>query len=67
MVKCLQATAHGLDATYSNFGLGGMASVFQMMEIAHTHFWSKDITESTDLSTSLLSSQVCYSISFYFH
>ncbi|XP_055681928.1 MAP kinase-activating death domain protein isoform X2 [Lutzomyia longipalpis] len=58
MQKCLQAIAHGLDHTYSNFGLGGMASVFQMMEIAHTHFWSKELTESGgDLSASLLSSQ----------
>lgn len=58
MLKCLQAIAHGLDTTYSNFGLGGMASVFQMMEIAHTHYWSKDLTEGVDLSASLLSSQV---------
>ncbi|XP_059619149.1 MAP kinase-activating death domain protein isoform X5 [Phlebotomus argentipes] len=58
MQKCLQAIAHGLDHTYSNFGLGGMASVFQMMEIAHTHFWSKELTEAGgDLSASLLSSQ----------
>lgn len=56
--KCLLAVSHGLDSTYSNFGLGGMASVFQMMEIAHTHYWSKDITESGgDISASLLSSQ----------
>lgn len=58
MLKCLHAIAHGLDATYSNFGLGGMASVFQMMEIAHTHFWSKDLTDGGDLTASLLSSQV---------
>ncbi|KAJ6639366.1 MAP kinase-activating death domain protein [Pseudolycoriella hygida] len=57
MLKCLHAIAHGLDATYSNFGLGGMASVFQMMEIAHTHFWSRDLTDGGDLSASLLSSQ----------
>ncbi|XP_031781606.1 MAP kinase-activating death domain protein isoform X3 [Nasonia vitripennis] len=46
MLKCLQAAAHGLDVTYWNFGLGGLASVFQMMEIAHTHYWSKDLSES---------------------
>lgn len=22
-----------------------MASVFQLMEIAHTHYWSKDVSE----------------------
>ncbi|XP_033216295.1 MAP kinase-activating death domain protein [Belonocnema kinseyi] len=45
MLKCLQAVAHGHAHTYSNFGLGGMASVFQLMEIAHTHYWSKDLSE----------------------
>ncbi|XP_076678087.1 rab3 GDP-GTP exchange factor isoform X4 [Andrena cerasifolii] len=45
MLKCLQAVAHGLGHTYNNFGLGGMASVFQLMEIAHTHYWSKDVSE----------------------
>ncbi|XP_076175443.1 rab3 GDP-GTP exchange factor isoform X3 [Ptiloglossa arizonensis] len=45
MLKCLQAVAHGLGHTYNNFGLGGMASVFQLMEIAHTHYWSKDLPE----------------------
>lgn len=60
MTKCIQAVAHGLDHTYSNFGLGGMASVFQLMEIAHTHYWTKEINESTaggDLSASIMSSQ----------
>lgn len=45
MLKCLQAVAHGLGHTYNNFGLGGMASVYQLMEIAHTHYWSKDLSE----------------------
>lgn len=59
MLKCVQAVAHGLDHTYSNFGLGGMASVFQLMEIVHTHYWSKDFAEGIEhLPTSLLSSQV---------
>uniref|UniRef100_A0A182J2M8 MAP kinase-activating death domain protein n=1 Tax=Anopheles atroparvus TaxID=41427 RepID=A0A182J2M8_ANOAO len=58
-LKCLVAITHGLEHTVSNFGLGGMASVFQMMEIAHTHYWSKELAEgaSTDMSASLLSSQ----------
>lgn len=55
MLKCLQAVAHGLGVTYSNFGLGGMASVFQMMEIAHTHYWSKDLSEGGFDGTSLIS------------
>ncbi|PZC82053.1 hypothetical protein B5X24_HaOG211609 [Helicoverpa armigera] len=43
MLKVLQAVVHGLEHTYSNFGLGGMASVFQLAEMAHTHYWSKEI------------------------
>lgn len=34
-----------------------MASVFSMMEIAHTHYWTKDLNDGSDLSASLLSSQ----------
>ncbi|XP_036677215.2 MAP kinase-activating death domain protein isoform X9 [Drosophila suzukii] len=56
MLKCVQAIAGGLDVTFSNFGLGGMASVFQLMEVAHTHYWSKEINEGSDMSSSLLSS-----------
>uniref|UniRef100_A0A182JYH1 MAP kinase-activating death domain protein n=1 Tax=Anopheles christyi TaxID=43041 RepID=A0A182JYH1_9DIPT len=58
-LKCLGAITHGFEHTVGNFGLGGMASVFQMMEIAHTHYWSKDLTEGagSDMSASLLSSQ----------
>ncbi|KAM7348258.1 rab3 GDP-GTP exchange factor isoform 4-T4 [Cochliomyia hominivorax] len=56
MLKCLQAITSGLEVTFSNFGLGGTASVFQMMEIAHTHYWSKEITDASDMSSSLLSS-----------
>lgn len=58
MLKCLQAITHGLEQTYSNHGLGGMASVFQMMEIAHTHYWSKEIAEGADVGSSMISSQV---------
>jgi hypothetical protein len=57
ILKCLQGVTFGLEQTYANFGLGGMASVFTMMEIAHTHFWTKEINEGSDLSASLLSSQ----------
>lgn len=43
MLKVLQAVVHGLEHTYSNFGLGGMASVFQLAEMAHTHYWSQEL------------------------
>ncbi|KAG5681528.1 hypothetical protein PVAND_010952 [Polypedilum vanderplanki] len=57
ILKCLQAVTFGLEQTYANFGLGGMASVFSMMEIAHTHFWTKELNDGSDMSASLLSSQ----------
>jgi len=56
MLKCLQAVGSGLEVTFHNQGLGGMASVFQMMEVAHTHFWTKEIHDGSDVSSSLLSS-----------
>nr|CAH7754231.1 unnamed protein product [Callosobruchus chinensis] len=45
MLKVLQAIVHGLEMTYGNYGLGGMASAFQLCEVAHTHYWSKEIAE----------------------
>lgn len=39
MAKLLNAIIAGLEQTYANNGLGGMASAFQLLEIAHTHYW----------------------------
>lgn len=41
----MQAIVHGLEVTYSNYGLGGMASAFQLCEIIHTHYWSKEFSD----------------------
>ncbi|XP_046673875.1 MAP kinase-activating death domain protein isoform X5 [Homalodisca vitripennis] len=54
MLTVLQAIVKGLEQTYSNNGLGGMASVFQVLEIAHTHYWTKDLAEG-GLDASMLS------------
>lgn len=56
MLKASQAVVYGLEKTFENHGLGGMASVFQLMEMTHTHYWSKDLLEAhpLDLSTSSL-------------
>ena len=43
MVKAL---IQGLELTYQNQGMGGMASAFMVLEIIHTHFWEKDIGSS---------------------
>ncbi|XP_048518295.1 MAP kinase-activating death domain protein isoform X6 [Dendroctonus ponderosae] len=52
MLKVLQAVQHGLELTYGNFGQGGLASVFQMHQIAHTHYWTKDIVQDQRASSS---------------
>lgn len=57
MLKVLQAATHGLEHTFSNYGLGGMASAFQLHEIAHTHYWSKEFADASavDIANQLLS------------
>lgn len=42
-LRMLQLVIGGLEHSYSNCGLGGMASALQVLEIAHTHFWAKDL------------------------
>lgn len=50
MANILRAVVQGLEATFDNNGVGGMASTFQLLEIAHTHYWLKDNTIRSDLS-----------------
>lgn len=50
MANILRAVIQGLEATFDNNGVGGMASTFQLLEIAHTHYWVKDSTLRNDLS-----------------
>ncbi|KAK5643903.1 hypothetical protein RI129_007748 [Pyrocoelia pectoralis] len=57
VLKVLLAVVHGLEHTYSNYGLGGMASAFQLQEIAHTHYWSKELADVVSTDNHLLSSQ----------
>ena len=44
MMNILRAVIQGLEVTFDNNGIGGMASTFQLLEIAHTHYWVKDNT-----------------------
>lgn len=55
MLKLSQACIHGLEVSFTNSNSGGLASVFYLLEIAHTHYWSK---EGCDSSTSGFDSQV---------
>ncbi|XP_025417158.1 MAP kinase-activating death domain protein isoform X2 [Sipha flava] len=44
MLKALLAIIHGLEVSFSNQCGGGLASAFQVLEIAHTHYWTKDMS-----------------------
>ncbi|XP_069132028.1 MAP kinase-activating death domain protein-like isoform X6 [Argopecten irradians] len=50
MMTLLKAIVHGLEHTYQNHGLGGMASAYMVLEIAHTHYWAKEIIPGTGSS-----------------
>ncbi|XP_055648077.1 MAP kinase-activating death domain protein isoform X24 [Falco peregrinus] len=41
MLDLLKCTVLSLEQSYANAGLGGMASVFGLLEIAHTHYYNK--------------------------
>ena len=58
MLKVLSAVISGLEVSYANYGLGGMASAFQVLEIAHTHYWTKDLETSMGLDTTTTSSSM---------
>ncbi|XP_049575164.1 MAP kinase-activating death domain protein isoform X23 [Syngnathus scovelli] len=42
MLDILKCTVSSLEHSYTNAGLGGMASVFILLEIARTHYQTKD-------------------------
>ncbi|XP_060117663.1 MAP kinase-activating death domain protein isoform X43 [Heteronotia binoei] len=41
MLDLLKCTVSSLEQSYANAGLGGMASVFGLLEIAYTHYYNK--------------------------
>ncbi|XP_077084889.1 MAP kinase-activating death domain protein isoform X8 [Siphateles boraxobius] len=43
MLDLLKCTVSSLEHSYTNAGLGGMASVFSLLEIARTHYQTKDL------------------------
>lgn len=51
MAKLLSAIIHGLEQTYANNGLGGMASAFQLLEIAHSHYWVRGTESAANSKT----------------
>uniref|UniRef100_A0A8C3ICV2 MAP kinase-activating death domain protein n=1 Tax=Chrysemys picta bellii TaxID=8478 RepID=A0A8C3ICV2_CHRPI len=49
MLDLLKCTVSSLEQSYANAGLGGMASVFGLLEIAHTHYYNKGVKHFFDL------------------
>lgn len=47
MLKLLNAIVYGLEQSYTSNGIGGMASAIIALEIAHTHYWARDLCELT--------------------
>ncbi|XP_077142904.1 MAP kinase-activating death domain protein isoform X23 [Ranitomeya variabilis] len=41
MLDILKCTVSSLEQSYANAGLGGMASIFSLLEVAHTHYYNK--------------------------
>ncbi|CAG0888292.1 unnamed protein product [Cyprideis torosa] len=52
MLKLLQAMTSGLEHTYTDYNLGGAASAYQLCEMAHTHFWTRELEFQMDQSSS---------------
>lgn len=44
MLDILKCTVSSLEHSYTNAGLGGMASVFSLLEIARTHYQTKGMS-----------------------
>ena len=52
MLTVVKALIAGLEHTYQNQGIGGMASAIMVLEIIHTHYWEKEAHGSNKSDTS---------------
>lgn len=48
MLRVCLAIVSGLEQSYMHNKLVGMASVFSLLELAHTHYWTKDPHNTTE-------------------
>ena len=53
LLSLLKAFVHGLEVTFQNYGIGGMASTYMVLEIAHTHHWARESMGSNKSDTSI--------------
>ncbi|VDK82304.1 unnamed protein product, partial [Onchocerca ochengi] len=63
-LKALQTCIAGLEYSYNSSGSNGLASLFHVLEIAHSHYWTKEteLTSPASASGSSLntpSSSIC--------
>ncbi|KAK3861391.1 hypothetical protein Pcinc_032642 [Petrolisthes cinctipes] len=52
MLKLVNAVVAGLEMSYNNFTVGGTSSALQALEISHTHYWSRDLSDTHVLEVS---------------
>jgi len=52
MLTMCKGLIYGLEHTYQNQGIGGMASAFMVLEILHTHYWERESMGSSRSDTS---------------
>lgn len=48
MLEVLRAAVQGFEVSVENHGIGGLASAYQYLEVAHTHYYGRDIREQTE-------------------
>ncbi|GAB1600655.1 MAP kinase-activating death domain protein-like isoform X7 [Argonauta hians] len=58
MLTVLKAMVHGLEYTYTKYGLGGMASAFMVLEILHTHYWLKEVGNNSNKSEASVTPEI---------
>ncbi|VDO36787.1 unnamed protein product [Onchocerca flexuosa] len=51
-LKALQTCITGLEYSYNSSGSNGLASLFHVLEIAHSHYWSKETEVTSPASVS---------------
>jgi hypothetical protein len=59
VLRLATAVIHGLELAVTTSTVGGMASAFHLLEIAHTHFWHREIYRKPSIS-SLVSWKITY-------
>ena len=51
LLKVILAIVHGLEVSVANSCIGGVASAFHALEIAHTHYWTRESVADDRMSS----------------